>query len=74
MEALHGHEIAEAYVNTLGNISRDFAAAVILCKESVKIKIRKGVGQGGMMCPMLFTACLQMSTLGGELGTMRGRE
>lgn len=44
MEALHGHEIAEAYVNTLGNISRDFAAAVILCKESVKIKIRKGVG------------------------------
>ena len=51
--------INETYIKLIENIYANGTSVVRLHKDTEKIKIGKGVGQGDTYSPKLFTACLE---------------
>ncbi len=59
MQALRQQGADELYIKVLEDIYRDSMAIIKLHKKSRKVPIRKGVRQGDIIFPKLFTASLE---------------
>ena len=59
LTSLQEQEIEDVYMEILKDIYTDSSVTVHLHKESGKIRIKRGVGQGDNISPKLFTATLE---------------